>query len=77
MITLKYCRWERSDGVLTLMADQSRTIELDDPTGDVGTLLAALREGTEDAAALTTLLRESGHDTGPPGRSTPSRRCSP
>lgn len=63
MIALKNCRWERSGAVLTLMADQSRTIELDDPTGDVGALLAALRDGTEDAATLTARLRESGHDT--------------
>ncbi|MFI9486425.1 HesA/MoeB/ThiF family protein [Promicromonospora sp. NPDC052451] len=63
MIALKNCRWERSGEVLTLMADQSRTIELDDPTGDVAALLAALREGAEDAAALTARLRASGHDT--------------
>src|SRR4051794_13963077 len=59
-IGLKDCAWERAGDGLVLICDPSRSIELDDPDGQVDRLLTALRDHPGTVAQLRDALAADG-----------------
>jgi molybdopterin/thiamine biosynthesis adenylyltransferase len=59
-IGLKPCEWERAGAALIVVCDPSRSVELDDPEGQVEQLLTALREHPGTMAELRAHLAGAG-----------------
>jgi molybdopterin/thiamine biosynthesis adenylyltransferase len=64
-IGLKPCAWERAGTALYVVCDPSRSVELDDPDGEVGRLLTVLRDHPGTAAELRARLGADGPAVGP------------
>ncbi|MFG2059142.1 HesA/MoeB/ThiF family protein [Micromonospora sp. NPDC048930] len=59
-IGLKDCEWERAGNDLILVCDPSRSVKLDDPDGQVETLLTALRNHPGTLTELRAALAADG-----------------
>jgi len=63
-IGLKPCEWERDGADLIVVFDPSRSVQLDDPDGQVERLLAALRDHPGTVAQLRAALAADGLEVG-------------
>src|SRR4051794_27844063 len=63
-IGLKPCEWERAGTALIVVCDPSRSVELDDPAGQVEHLLSVLREHPGTMAEVRASLAAEGLDVG-------------
>jgi molybdopterin/thiamine biosynthesis adenylyltransferase len=63
-IGLKPCEWERAGTALIVVCDPSRSVELEDPEGQVERLLTALRDHPGTMAELRAYLSDGGLEVG-------------
>src|SRR5689334_13456792 len=64
-IGLKPCAWQRAGTALYVVCDPSRSVELDDPDGQVERLLTVLRDHPGTAAELRARLGADGPAVSP------------
>jgi molybdopterin/thiamine biosynthesis adenylyltransferase len=63
-IGLKPCEWERAGKALIVVCDPSRSVQLDDPEGQVERLLMALRDHPGTVTELRAYLSAGGLEVG-------------